>query len=153
MMTQFRAPWLALSLLLIACSGPLLSPVTSERRPVRAESDRSKTLTVLHVLVWDDGSPPRNELRLPAGAYTLEASDDEYWYLRSAGPIELKETHRGGKSDTRLLAGGIMLGKYSFRAIPAAAYIDGDTAASRILIWKAPSAFLAGEGRDWRRSF
>jgi len=129
-----------------------VSSVTSEPHSVRPEADAHRTVIVLHDLVWDDRSPPRNELTLPAGVYTLEASDEAYWYLRGDRPLEVKET-RGGRVDTRRLAGGIMLGKYSFRAVPAAAYIDGESATTRILIWKLPGAFLAGEGRDWRRSF
>jgi hypothetical protein len=152
-MLPIRASLFGFALALIACGGHILSPITSERRSVRSDTDASKTITVLHEIVWDDGSPPRNALHLPAGIYTLEASDEEYWYLRARGPLELQETHKGGRTDTRHLAGGIMLGKYSFRAIPAAAYIDGDSAVTRILVWKAPGTFLAGEGRDWRRSF
>jgi hypothetical protein len=140
--------------MLAAChGGALLSPVMSEARAVHPEPDATKRLTVLHELVFDDASPPRNELRLPAGIYTLEASDEEYWYLRSGAPLVLEETHKGGKQDHRRLGGGIMLGKYTFRAIPAAVYIDGDSAATRILIWKLPGSFLGSEGRDWRRSF
>ncbi len=147
-------PLVGLALMLVAChGGALLSPVMSEARTVHPEPDATKRLTLLRELVFDDASPPRNELRLPAGTYTLEASDEEYWYLRSGPPLLLEETHKGGKQDHRRLGGGIMLGKYTFRAIPAAVYIDGDSAATRILIWKLPGSFLGSEGRDWRRSF
>jgi hypothetical protein len=138
---------------LFGCGGVALSPLTSEPHSVRADPDARRTLTVVHDLTWRDASPPRNELTLPAGIYTLEASDESYWYLRAAAPLELTEIRRAGRVEVRRLAGGIMLGKYSFRAVPAAAYIDGDSAATRILIWKLPGAFLAAEGRDWRRSF
>jgi len=73
--------------------------------------------------------------------------------LRCNSPLELKRIERDGRTDTRRLAGGIMLGKYSFRAVPAAAYIDGDGASTRLLIWKLPGEFLTAEGRDWHRSF
>ena len=140
-------------LLTAACGGIPLSPVASDRRPVKPMADPGKTLTVAHELVFDDGRPPRNELRLPTGVYTLEATDDEYWYLRATQPLEFTTYRKGGKAETRPLAGGILLGKYSFRAIPAGAYIDGEEASVRVLVWKLPPAFMAGEGRDWHRSF
>lgn len=151
---RFCTPLLGLILLALgSCGGIPLSPVTSDRRPVRLASDPSKTLSVGHELVFDDATPPHNELRLPPGVYALEGSDDEYWYLRAGTPLEFTAYHMGGKVETRHLAGGIMLGKYSFRAVPAGAYIDGDEASARILVWKLPPAFISGEGRDWRRSF
>lgn len=148
-----RPAWLGLVAALAACTGLGVSPVTSEPRTVRLDADAHRTVTVLRDLTWDDRSPARNEITLPAGIYTLEASDDAYWYLRCSTPLEVKQMRGGARIDARRLAGGLMLGKYSFRAVPAAAYIDGDSATTRILIWKLPGAFLAGEGRDWRRSF
>jgi hypothetical protein len=50
------------------------------------------------------------------------------------------------------LHGGIALGKYSTRSVPAAVYIDGEGTA-KVLIWKLGREFMSGEGRDWRRSF
>lgn len=150
---RFSTCLLWLLLALSACGGIPLSPMVSERRMVRATADASKTLTVTHELAFDDRHPPRNELRLPAGLYTLEATDDEYWYLRSSRPLEFSSYRKDGKVETRPLAGGILIGKYSFRATPAGAYIDGEEAAARILVWKLPPAFMAAEGRDWRRSF
>jgi hypothetical protein len=152
-MRRLRPAFGSLLLALIACGGVALSPLTSEPRSVRQDPDARRTLTVVRPLTWPDASPPRNQLTLPAGTYTLEASDESYWYLRAAAPLELTEIRRAGRVEVRRLAGGIMLGKYAFRAVPAGAYIDGDSAATRILIWKLPGAFLAAEGSDWRRSF
>lgn len=137
---------------LSGCGGLELNPLVNERRNVHLEPDRSKTLTVTHEMVWYDKSPPVHGLRFPAGIYALEAEDEDYWYMRSSTPLELREFRKGGKADSRDLAGGIMIGKYLFRAVPAAGYIDGD-GSTRIMIWKLGSEFLSLEGKDWRKSF
>jgi hypothetical protein len=101
---------------------------------------------------FHDASHPHHSLRFPAGIYVLEAQDTEYWYLRSSVPLEFTEFKQGGSVDARSFQGGIMIGKYSFRAVPAAGYIDGE-GATKVLIWKLGSEFIAREGKDWRRSF
>jgi hypothetical protein len=137
---------------LSACGGVPLSPYTNERRNPHLEQDPSKTLTVKVAMEWYDGSKPTHGIRFPVGVYLLEGQDDQYWYLRSSVPLEFKEFKRGGKVETRNLAGGIMLGKYLFRAVPAAGYIDGDGSA-RVLVWKLGNEFVSREGKDWRKSF
>jgi hypothetical protein len=143
---------LAVSAALGACGGRELNPLVNERRSVRLEQDPSKTLTVVHDLVWDDNSHATHELRLPAGIYALEGEDGDYWYMRSSLPLELREFKQDGRQESRNLRGGLAVGKYSFRAVPAAAYIDGE-GASRVIIWKLGKDFLGREGKDWRKSF
>jgi len=137
---------------LSACGGLQVNPLVNERRDVHPEQDRSKTLTVMHDMVWYDKSPPAHGLRFPAGVYALEAEDENYWYMRSSTPLELREFRKGGRADSRDLAGGIMIGKYLFRAVPAAGYIDGD-GSTRIMIWKLGGEFLSLDGKDWKKSF
>ena len=137
---------------LAGCSGLPLSPVTNDRRPVQFVQDPSKTLTLMHDMTLDDGSPVQHELRLPAGRYALEAQDDEYWYMRSGAAIEFKEIHKGGRVENRDFTGGIMIGKYLFRSVPAGGYIDGD-GSTRILMWKLGGEFIGREGKDWKKSF
>jgi hypothetical protein len=137
---------------LSACGGLRLNPVTNERRSVHLEHDPSRTLTVKSDMLWRDGSPPAHELRFPAGIYVLEAEDDEYWYLRGAVPLEYKAFPKRGKMDDRNLQGGIMIGKYLFRAVPAGGYIDDD-GSTKILIWKLGSEFINRQGKDWTKSF
>jgi hypothetical protein len=143
---------LAVSAALGACGGLELNPLVNERRTVRFERDPSKTLTVVHDLVWDDKSHPAHELRLPAGIYALEGEDDDYWYMRSSVPLELREFKQDGKQESRNLRGGLAVGKYSFRPVPGAGYIDGE-GTSRVIIWKLGKDFLGREGKDWRKSF
>jgi hypothetical protein len=137
---------------LSGCGGLPTSPLTNERRNVHLERDASKSITVMHEMVWYDASPPVHELRFPAGIYALEAQDGEYWYMRSSTPLELDEFRKGGKLEKRSIQGGIMIGKYSFRAVPAAGYIDGE-GATRVLIWKLGGEFINSEGKDWKKSF
>jgi hypothetical protein len=136
---------------LCACGGIELNPFVNERRTVHFEQDPSKTLTVARDLVWDDKSHAAHELRMPGGVYALEGEDDEYWYMRSSAPLELRNLKKD-KPESRSLRGGLAVGKYSFRSVPAAAYIDGE-GTSRMIIWKLGKDFLSREGKDWRKSF
>jgi hypothetical protein len=145
-------PLLAVSTALGGCGGLELNPIVSEHRTVRFEQDSTKTVTVIRDLVWKDKSHASEELRLPAGIYALEGEDDDYWYMRSSVPLELREFRKDGKVESHGLRGGLALGKYSFRPVPAAVYIDGE-GTSRVIIWKLGKNFLSGEGEDWRKSF
>lgn len=135
-----------------ACGGLELNPLVNEPRSVRPEHDSSKTLTVIHEMVWDDKSHATNELRLPTGTYSLEAEDADYWYMRAPAPLTLKRFKKGVQLESRNIRGGIAIGKYTTRSVPAAGYIDGQES-SRILIWKLGKAFLSREGSDWKKSF
>jgi hypothetical protein len=144
--------WLSASIACAACASLQLSPLTNVRRDVHLERDATKTITVSHDMVFYDASPPAQGLRFPAGTYALEGQDGEYWYMRSSIPLEFLAFRKGGKADTRNIAGGIMIGKYSFRAVPGAGYIDGE-GSTRIEVWKLGSDFLKREGKDWKKSF
>jgi hypothetical protein len=137
---------------LCGCGGLQVNPLANEHRNVHLEQDKSKTLTITHDMVWYDKSPPSQGLRFPAGIYVLEAQDDDYWYMRSSAPLEFVVFRKGGKAESRNISGGVMIGKYLFRAVPAAGYIDGE-GSSRVLVWKLGSDFLGREGQDWRKSF
>jgi hypothetical protein len=143
---------LVLDLGLPACAGLELNPIINERRVIRAEQDRARTLIVTRELVLDDKHHASHELHLPAGTYALEGEDEDYWYLRSGSALIMLDFHRGGQTDRHSLRGGIALGKYSTRSVPAAVYLDGEGAA-KILVWKLGRDFMGGEGRDWRRTF
>jgi hypothetical protein len=145
-------PYAALVLSLQACGGLELNPLINEHRVIRAEQDRTKTLGVTREVVLDDKKHPAHELSLPPGIYSFEGEDDEYWYLRSGHPLSMVDFHRGGDSDRHSLRGGLALGKYSTRSVPAAVYIDGEGSA-KVLIWKLGKDFMGREGRDWRKSF
>jgi hypothetical protein len=143
---------LILNLSLPACTGLELNPLINEHRVIRAEQDRARTLIVTRELVLDDRRHASHELRLPSGAYALEGEDADYWYLRSSQALIMLDFHRGGQTDRHSLRGGIALGKYPTRSVPAAVYIDGEGTA-RVLVWKLGKDFMGGEGRDWRKSF
>jgi hypothetical protein len=136
---------------LAGCGGLELNPLVNEPRTVRLEQDRSKTLTVVHEMVWSDKSHATREIRFPAGTYSLEAEDADYWYMRSPAPLVLREFKKGMQTESRNIRGGIAIGKYTTRSVPAAGYIDGQES-SRILIWKLGKDFLSREGKDWRKS-
>ena len=136
---------------LSACGGLELNPLVNEPRTVRLETDRSKSLTVVHEMVWTDKSHATREIRFPAGTYALEAEDADYWYMRSPAPLTLRDFKKGVQTESRNIRGGIAIGKYTTRSVPAAGYIDGQES-SRILIWKLGKDFLSREGKDWRKS-
>jgi hypothetical protein len=136
---------------LVGCGGLELNPSVNEPRTVRPEQDPSKTLTVVHEMVWQDKSRATREIRFPAATYFLEAEDADYWYMRSPAPLILREFKKGVQTESRNIRGGITIGKYTTRSVPAAGYIDGQES-SRILIWKLGKDFLSREGKDWRKS-
>jgi hypothetical protein len=142
----------ALLACLCACGGLELNPVVNEARTVHLEKDPSKTLTVLHDMVWSDKSHAAHRITFPAAIYALEAEDGDYWYMRSSLPLGYQEIGKGAPAERRNLRGGIAIGKYTTRSVPAAGYIDGQES-TRILIWKLGKDFLSREGNDWRRSF
>jgi hypothetical protein len=150
--TLWACAALTLNLGLAACAGLELNPLINEHRVIRAEQDRARTLVVTHELVLDDKRHASHELHLPSGPYALEGEDEDYWYLRSAGALVMIDFHRGGQADKHSLRGGIALGKYATRSVPAAAYIDGEGTA-KVLVWKLGKDFMGGEGRDWHKSF
>jgi hypothetical protein len=157
---------LSASIACAACASLQPTPLTNVRRDVHLEQDASKSITVSHDMVFYDASPPAQSLRFPAGTYALEGQDGEYWYMRSSVPLEFLAFRymrssvpleflafrKGGKADSRNIAGGIMIGKYSFRAAPGAGYIDGE-GSTRIEVWKLGGDFLKLEGKDWKKSF
>jgi hypothetical protein len=142
----------ALLFSLVGCGGLELNPLINEHRVIRAQQDPAKTLSVTHELVLNDKKRPVHELYLPPGSYAFEGEDDQYWYLRASSPLSMVDFHRNGPADKHNLRGGIALGKYATRSVPAAVYIDGEGTA-KVLIWKLGKDFMRGEGRDWRKSF
>jgi hypothetical protein len=137
---------------LAACGGIELNPSINEARSVRLERDPSKTLIVIEEMVWQDKSHATREIRFPPGPYALEAEDADYWYLRAPAPLVLRDLKKGQQIDSHTIRGGIAIGKYTTRSVPAAGYIDGQES-SRILIWTLGKDFLGREGRAWRKSF
>jgi hypothetical protein len=137
---------------LSACGGLELNPSVNEPRSVHLEQDPSKTLTVVQEMVFGDKSHATREIRFPAGMYALEAEDADYWYMRSPVPLNLRGFNKGVQIESRNIRGGIAIGKYTTRSVPAAGYIDGQES-SRILIWKLGKDFLSREGKEWRKSF
>ena len=137
---------------LSACGGLELNPSVNEPRSVHLEQDPSKTLTVMQEMVFGDKSHATREIRFPAGTYALEAEDADYWYMRSPVPLNLRGFNKGVQIESRNIRGGIAIGKYTTRSVPAAGYIDGQES-SRILIWKLGKDFLSREGKEWRKSF
>jgi hypothetical protein len=137
---------------LAACGGLELNPLINEPRTVRLEHDPTKTLTVVHEMIFDDKSHATREIRFPAGTYTLEAEDADYWYMRSPAPLTLRDLKKSVLTESHNIRGGIAIGKYTMRSVPAAGYIDGQES-TRILIWKLGKDFLSREGKDFRKSF
>ena len=137
---------------LAACGGLELNPLVNEPRTVRLERDPTKTVTVVQEMVFDDKSHATREIRLPVGTYTLEAEDADYWYMRSPMPLNLRDFKKGVLTESHNIRGGIAIGKYTMRSVPAAGYIDGQES-TRILIWKLGKDFLSREGKDFKKSF
>jgi len=139
---------------LVVCSGLAApkSPLVSESREVRAITDEKKSVTVVEGMVWYDAKPATKGIRFPAGTYVLEAEDDEYWYFKSATPIEMRIFKNGEMVDGRDMTGGIMIAKAWLKMVPAAGYID-DEGSKKMMIWKLGRDFVRREGKDWTKTF
>ena len=142
---------IATVILLAGCGALQLSPVTNESRAVHGATDATKIVTVPEGMVWYDGSPRTRGLRFPAGRYTLEAEDADYWYLRSPAPLEFRDFTGGQPTSVRNLPGGIMMSK-RFSIVPAAGYIEGE-GTTEVMVWKLGQEFLQLEGKAWTKSF
>ena len=108
-----------LSASLGACGGLELNPLTNQHRSIRAEQDAAKSLSILHPMVLDDKRRAAHELQLPPGVYALEGEDEDYCDMRSPSPLLMLDFKRGGTSDKHSLRGGIAIGKYATRSVPA----------------------------------
>jgi hypothetical protein len=142
---------IATAAVLSGCGTLQLNPVASETRTVQAAVDATKKVTVPEGMVWYDAAPPTHGLRFPPGTYVLEAEDSDYWYLRSASPLEFRVFKGGQIADARNTPGGIMIAKH-FSMVPGAGYIDGE-GSTKVMIWKLGKDFLNREGRDWKKTF
>ena len=144
---------LFLGVALTGCGAlPAFDPTTSVTHVVRATSDSSKTVTIPDGMVWYDSPQQSSGIRFPAGTYTLEAEDDDYWYFRSPAPLEFRSFVHGKATHEHTNPGGLMLGKHSLSLVPAGGYVDGD-GSNKSMIWKLDRGFLAMQGKQWRKSF
>jgi hypothetical protein len=127
-------------------------PITNEPRVVRPVTDSVKTVTVRDGMDWYASFLKSSGIRFPAGTYTLEAEDDDYWYFRSPSPLEFRTFDHGNPTADHTNTGGLMLGKRVVRLVPAGGYIYGDST-NKILVWKLGGDFLKMEGKEWRKSY
>jgi hypothetical protein len=152
---KFGRPLLmCLALIVVAACGalPAFEPVTKQTRSVRPASDPARTVAVRDGMVWYANAMRDSGMRFPPGAYTLEAEDSDYWYFRSAAPLEFRKFSHGQPTEQQMSPGGLMLGKQSLQIVPAAAYIDGD-GQTKVMVWKLGGDFLAMQGHQWRKSW
>ena len=141
------------SIMLSSCGTlPAFDPHANESRTVASTSNLSKTVAVPDGMVWYTSQTKSAGLRFPPGAYALEAEDTDYWYFRSATPLEFRSFSGGQTTDSHTSPGGLALGKRSLRLVPAAGYIDGGDS-TKVLVWKLGGDFLSMEGKQWRKSF
>ena len=115
-------------------------------------NDLTQRLIREHIVFLGTEVDQESANRICAELLLLEAEDPDYWYMRSPAPLNLREFKKGVQTESHNIRGGIALGKYTTRSVPAAGYIDGPES-SRILIWKLGKEFLSREGKDWRKSF
>ena len=65
-------------------------------------------------------SPTRREAGCPPEHVRLEAEDADYWYMRAPGRSSCARS-RKAQTESRNLRGGVAIGKYTTRSVPAAA--------------------------------
>lgn len=143
---------LSAAALVSACGTLSLSPIANDPRTVQVASDPKKTVSVPEGMIWYDSPAPTRGLRFPPGRYTIEAEDADYWYFRSAAPLEFRSFQNGKVTEERSTPGGLMLGKNAMSMVPGGGYIDG-MGSEKVMIWKLGRDFLRREGREWKKNF
>lgn len=140
--------------LLSACSLIRLDPVVSEKRHVVAAADPTKTVSLEEPMVWMNAPAHRatKGVRLPQGVYALEAEDEEYWYFRAPGSIEMRVYRHGQSPEGPDVPGGIALAKSSWLT-SAAVYVRLADEETRMLVMKLGFEFLQMRGKQWDQSF
>jgi len=88
-------------------------------------------------------------VRLPSGAYRLEAEDAKYFYFRAPSSPEYRVVIHG-KTDQMFIPGGIALPKSPFA--PGATYADFKVPGVRQLTRMLGTEFLLLEGQKWSRT-
>jgi hypothetical protein len=142
---------IAAAALVSGCGTINRNPARLEDRTVQPATDASKTFTVIGGMVFYDASPATRGIRFPPGAYTLEAEDADFFYLRSPAPLELRTFKAGQQVDGRNIPGGIMIAK-RFSMVLAAGYIEGE-GTKKTAIWKLGQEFMRVERKQWTKNF
>jgi hypothetical protein len=148
---------LVILLALGGCGGITLSPVTNEDRAVSPLTAQTRAVLFKESMVWyDQGPAPTRGVKLPEGAYVLEAEDTDYRYFHAPSQIEYRRFQNGNVTDARFFDGGLALSKSSLGLNAASVYQSGDAsnkALVKILIWKLGGDFLKMEGSKWTKNF
>lgn len=137
------------------CSCGLLpagAPERAENRTVTPATSTSRTLTIIEPMVLANSRDIRENgkgVRLPSGAYKLEAEDAQYYYFRAPVHLEYRVIIQGA-TDQRFIPGGVALSKRSFA--PGATYADFDVPGVRQITRMLGTEFLLEEGRRWTRT-
>jgi len=133
--------------------GRPLDPNIGTWGTVKSASDPARAVAIPEGMVWYENATRDSGMRFPPGNYTLEADDEDYWYFRSAAPLEFRKFSHGQVTEQHLSPGGLMLAKRSLQPVPAAAaYVDGD-GQTKLMVWKLGGDFLAMQGHQWRKSW
>jgi hypothetical protein len=131
---------------------PAGPPERAENRAVTITSSSSRTLTLKEPMVFANSPNMRvngKGVRLPSGAYRLEAEDAHYFYFRAPSAPEYRVIIQG-KADQMFIPGGVALPKSSFA--PAATYADFKVPGIRQITRMLGTEFLLEEGRKWTRT-
>ena len=115
-------------------------------------SSSTRTLTLNEPMVFTNSLNMRMNgkgVRLPSGAYKLEAEDSQYFYFRAPSAPEYRVVIQG-KTDQMFIPGGVALPKSSFA--PGATYADFKVQGVRQLTRMLGTEFLLEEGNKWTRT-
>ena len=121
-----------------------------------------KTVTFIEPVVRGDGGLGETKtIIFPAGIYTLEAEDSDYFYFRAPAPLEyrviegakLENGNLTGKvTDGRAMPGGLALVKSLWRGQPAKAYLSV-SATNKTWTMGFGLDFMSLEPEKWKRNY
>ncbi|MFA5256777.1 MAG: hypothetical protein WC360_01390 [Opitutales bacterium] len=142
-----------LALIISGCSSVPDQSLINEKRPVTlAESSDLYAVVKLPITYNDDSFDPLRGVLLHPGKYILEAEDAGHWFFRSPVPLNLLMYDFGRIVDGTSIYGGLMISKDAASPRPYCAYVDGDNAAEKVVIWELGKEFAKDRGLKWKLS-
>ena len=154
------APLVLIAAALMTLSGCayLTEPPNSENgRLVTPIIDSPKRIIVNQPLVYGNQQAVLTKgIGLPVGVYLLEAEDNQYWYFRSAKPLEYRTYQKHKVTEDAYKPGGVYLSKTGFghsEPVVAGAYLAALDPSRKMLIWPLGQDFLKGKGSRWTADY
>ena len=132
------------------CSAVSVDPVINDQRTATPATDSDREVVFLEPLSWANGPDDRatKAIFLPAGTYSLEAENEQFFYFRAPAQLRMGTYDRGTQTGGHEFVGGIAFAKSSLAQIPAEAYVS-KTDTEKIHVMRFGYDFSKLRGKVW----